>query len=82
MNLGKLPAESLGPADEPDLVSAGVLPEAGEHGPVQLAGRSLPVVEQLDKFATELVRLAGGLTIETLRKQAESADAPNRTTRP
>jgi two-component system sensor histidine kinase/response regulator len=42
----------------------------------------LPLVAQLDKYATELVRLAGGLTIETLRKQAEPADDPNRRASP
>ena len=44
-----------------------------------LLNEILPVVEQLDKCATELARLAGGLTIETLRKQAEPTDDPNRT---
>jgi hypothetical protein len=43
-------------------------------------------VQELDKCATELTRLAGGLTIETLGKQAASADAtlrvPDRTARP
>jgi CheY-like chemotaxis protein len=39
---------------------------------------ALPVVEQLDQCATELARLAGGLTVETLRKQAEATDDPNR----
>src|SRR5262249_37111276 len=47
-----------------DLAARGLLQEA------------LPVLEQLDKCATELARLAGGLTIETLRKQAEPADDP------
>ena len=36
------------------------------------------VVQQLDRCATELARLAGGLTIETLRKLAEPADDPTR----
>ena len=57
-------------ADLEDLAARGLLNEA------------LPVVEQLDKCATELARLAGGLTIETLRKQAEPADDPNRTASP
>ena len=43
-------------ADLEDLAARGLLDEA------------LPVVEQLDQCATELTRLAGGLTIETLRK--------------
>jgi hypothetical protein len=42
-----------------------------------LLNETLPVVEQLDKSATELARLAGGLTIETLRKQAGATDDPN-----
>ncbi len=47
-----------------------------------LLHESLPVVEQLDQCATELARLAGELTIETLRKQAEPADDPNRIASP
>jgi two-component system, sensor histidine kinase and response regulator len=57
-------------ADLEDLAARGLLPEA------------LPVVEQLDRCATELARLAGGLTVEALRKQAEPADDPNRTASP
>jgi len=52
-------------ADLEDLAARGLLKEA----PV--------VVEQLDRCATELARLAGGLTVETLRKQAEATDDPN-----
>jgi hypothetical protein len=36
-----------------------------------LLQETLPVVEQLDQCATELARLAGGVTIELLRNQAE-----------
>jgi PAS domain S-box-containing protein len=57
-------------ADLEDLAARGLLQEA------------VPVVEQLDQCATELARLAGGLTVETLRKQAEPADGPNRTASP
>ena len=57
-------------ADLEDLAARGQLQEA------------LPVVEQLDQCATELARLAGGLTIETLRKQAEPTDDPDRTASP
>src|SRR5262245_65260884 len=57
-------------ADLEDLAARRLLPEA------------LPIVEQLDNCATELARLAGGLTIETLRQQAEPADNPNRTASP
>src|SRR5262249_20221592 len=57
-------------ADLEDVAARRLLPEA------------LPIVEQLDRCATELARLAGGLTIETLRKQAEPADDPNRTASP
>jgi PAS domain S-box-containing protein len=53
-----------------DLAASGLLKE------------TLPVVEQLDKLATELARLAGGLTIEALRKQAELTEDPNRTPSP
>ena len=57
-------------ADLADLAARGLLQEA------------LPVVEQLDEWATELARLAGGITVETLRKQAERADDPNRAASP
>ena len=53
-----------------DLATRGLLKEA------------LPVVEQLDQCATELARLAGGLTVETLRKLAEPADDPRRVAGP
>jgi HPt (histidine-containing phosphotransfer) domain-containing protein len=53
-----------------DLAARGLLQEA------------LPVVEQLDQCATELARLAWGLTVETLRKQAEATDDPNRAAGP
>src|SRR6478609_11603069 len=53
-------------ADLEDLAARRLLPEA------------LPIVEQLDRCATELARLAGGLTVETLRKQEEATDDPNR----
>ncbi len=52
------------------------LEDLAAHG---LLNESLPVVEDLDKCATDLARLAGGLTVETLRNQAEPADDPNRT---
>jgi hypothetical protein len=54
-------------ADLEDLAARALLPEA------------IPVVEELDRCATELARLAGWFTVETLRKQAETADDPNRT---
>jgi two-component system, sensor histidine kinase and response regulator len=53
-------------ADLEDLAARRLLPEA------------LPIMEQLDRCATELARLAGGLTVETLRKLAEPADDPTR----
>jgi hypothetical protein len=40
----------------------------------RIAQGSLPVVKLLDKYATELARLAGRLSIETLQMQAERAD--------
>jgi CheY-like chemotaxis protein/HPt (histidine-containing phosphotransfer) domain-containing protein len=39
---------------------------------------ALPVVEQLERTATELARLAGDLTIDTIRKVAESPGSHNR----
>ncbi len=57
-------------ADLEDLAARGLLQEA------------LPVVEQLDECATELARLAGGLTIETLQQLAEPAADPNRAASP
>src|SRR5262245_12013166 len=57
-------------ADLEDLAARGLLKEAPA------------VVEQLDRCATDLARLAGGLTVETLRKQAEATDDPNRAAGP
>ena len=48
----------------------------------RLLNEALPVIEQLEQCATELVWLAGGLTIETLREQAKSADARDTTVSP
>jgi hypothetical protein len=41
-----------------------------------------PLVGQLETMADELVRLASGLSLETLRPQTGLADDPNRTARP
>jgi HPt (histidine-containing phosphotransfer) domain-containing protein len=57
-------------ADLEDLAARGLLQEA------------LPVVEQLDEWATDLAQLAGGLTIETLQQLAEPAADPNRAASP
>jgi CheY-like chemotaxis protein len=38
------------------------------------------LVDRLDAMARELIRLAGGLSIESLRRQAEAAGGPHRTT--
>ena len=54
-------------ADLEDLAARGMLNEA------------LPLVERLNQCATELVRLAGGLTVETLQQLAQPAADPNRT---
>jgi CheY-like chemotaxis protein len=48
----------------------------------RLLHETLPVVEELDRCATELARLASGLSIETLRKLAEPADDLNRAASP
>jgi hypothetical protein len=55
-------------ADLEDAAARGMLEEAR------------PFVERLNEYATELVRLGGGLTVETLRKLAESAEKSNRAT--
>ena len=57
-------------ADLEDLAARGLLQEA------------LPVVEELDQCATELAQLAGGLTVETLRKLAEPVEDSNRAASP
>ena len=57
-------------ADLEDLAARGLLKEA------------LPFVERLNKCATELARLAGGLTVETLQQLAEPAADANRTASP
>jgi PAS domain S-box-containing protein len=58
---------------------AGDLEELAARGLLQEA---VPVVEQLNQCATELARLAVGLTVEVLQKLAEPADGPNRIARP
>jgi HPt (histidine-containing phosphotransfer) domain-containing protein len=57
-------------ADLEDLAARALLPEA------------IPVVEELDKYASELALVAGGLTVEALRKQGEPAEDPDRTPSP
>ena len=47
-----------------------------------LLKEALPVVEELDESATDLARLAGGLTVEALRKPAEPVEDPNRAAGP
>jgi len=41
-----------------------------------------PLVGRLETMADELVRLASGLSLETLRQQTGPADDPNRSARP
>jgi hypothetical protein len=48
----------------------------------RLLDEALPILEQLDKSATELARVAGGLTVETIWKQAEATDDSNRAAGP
>jgi HPt (histidine-containing phosphotransfer) domain-containing protein len=57
-------------ADLEDLAARGMLNEA------------LPFMERLNKCATELARLADGLTVEILQQLAEPAADPNRTASP
>jgi signal transduction histidine kinase len=49
---------------------------------IKFTERGEVVVLVENASATELARLAGGLTIDTLRKQAESAADPNPTASP
>jgi two-component system sensor histidine kinase/response regulator len=56
-------------ADLEDVAARGMLEEAR------------PFVERLNECVTELVRLGDGLTVETLRKLAESVENSNRATR-
>ncbi len=53
-----------------------------DHAARGLLQEALPVVEQLDEWATELARLAGELTIETLQQLAEPVADPNRAASP
>mgnify|MGYP006199374049 CR=1 FL=1 len=57
-------------ADLEDLAARGMLNNA------------LPFMERLNKCATELARLADGLTVEILQQLAEPAADPNRTASP
>jgi len=47
-----------------------------------MVAQARPLVEELETMAQEILRLAGGLSLETLRHQAETANDPDRTAGP
>jgi len=59
-------------------VAGGVASDLEDHAARGRLEEARPLVEQLESMAKELMRLAGGLSLETLRHRAEVADDPNR----
>ena len=63
-------------------VAGDVASDLEDHAAQGQLEEARPLVEQLETMAQELMRLAGGLSLETLRHQAEAAGDPNRTASP
>jgi hypothetical protein len=51
-------------------VAAGVVSDLEDHAAQGQLEEARPQVEQLEMMAEELIRLAGSLSVETLRQQA------------
>jgi two-component system, sensor histidine kinase and response regulator len=62
-------------------VAAGVASDLEDHAARGQLEEARPLVKQLETMAEELMRLAGGLSVETLRHQAEAAGDPDPTAR-
>jgi two-component system, sensor histidine kinase and response regulator len=63
-------------------VAGGVASDLEDHAAQGQLEEARPLVGQLETMADELVRLAGGVSLETLRHQAETVEDPNRTANP
>jgi hypothetical protein len=63
-------------------VAGGVASDVEDHAAQGQLEEARPLVGQLETMADELVRLASGLSLETLRQQTGPADDPNRTASP
>ena len=63
-------------------VAGNVASDLEDHAAQGRLEEARPLVEQLEAMAQELLPLVGGLSLETLRHQAEAADDPNRTGSP
>jgi CheY-like chemotaxis protein len=63
-------------------VAGGVASDLEDHAARGQLEEARPLVEQLETMAEELMRLTGGLSLETLRRQAEAAGERNRTSGP
>jgi PAS domain S-box-containing protein len=60
-------------------VAGGVASELEDHAARGQLEEATALVERLETMARELMHLAGGLSLENLRQQAEAADELNRT---
>jgi two-component system, sensor histidine kinase and response regulator len=60
-------------------VAGGVASDLEDLAAQGRLGEAAPMVEQLETMARELIRLAGSLSLETLRKLAEIAEDGNQT---
>ncbi|MGO9111649.1 MAG: response regulator [Thermoguttaceae bacterium] len=61
---------------------SGVASQLEDHAALGRVEEARPLVTQLDAMAEDLIKLVGGLTLETLRDQAGRADEPGRTAGP
>ena len=63
-------------------VAGDVASDLEDHAAQGQLEEARPLVEQLEAMARELMRLASGLSLETLRQQTGPADDPNRKASP
>jgi len=63
-------------------VAGGVASDLEDHAARGQLEEARPLVGQLEMMAQELMRLTGGLSLDTLRHQAEATDDPTRTASP
>jgi hypothetical protein len=63
-------------------VAGGVASDLEDHAAQGQLEEARPLVGQLETMADELVRLAGSLSLETLRQLTGPAEDPDRTASP
>src|SRR5262249_55437135 len=63
-------------------VAGNVASDLEDHAARGQVGEAQPLVERLETMTQELMGLVGGLSLESLRRQAEAADDPEPAVRP